>query len=123
MKQRKTRRRTLRSKRSRRSRKASRKRYTRGGYATERNATERIGFGGINYTLLPNSNAPGPDWSFRFVSPTENVPLHRMGANMMESVVRRRDDRGWDVYSRFYEHGFPDLAEQEYARDEEPRAT
>jgi hypothetical protein len=110
MKQRKSRRRTLRSKRSRRSRKASRKRYTRGG-----NEQERIGFGGINYTLQPNSNAPGPDWAFSFVSPTENVPLHRVGANTDERVVRRRDDRGWDVYTIFYP--------PEYTPDEEPRVS
>jgi hypothetical protein len=112
MKQRKSRRRTLRSKRSRRSRKASRKRYTRGG-----NEPERIGFGGINYSLRPNSDAPGPEWSFSFVSPTENVPLHRVGANMDERVVRRRDDRGWDLYTRFLP---PDY---KFTPDEEPRVS
>ncbi len=118
MKQRKSRRRTLRSKKSKRStrsRKTSRKRYTRGGYETQ-----RIGFGGINYTLQPNSNAPGPDWSFSFVSPTENVPLHRMGANIMERVVRRRDNTGWDVYSRFYENDVDVFSAPDYP-DAEPR--
>ena len=119
MKQRKSRRRTARSKRSRRSRKATRKRYTRGGYEQH-----RIGFGGINYTLQPDSNAPGPDWSFSFVSPTENVPLHRMGANMMERVVRRRDNRGWDVYSRFYQDGVDNnWGAPEYTPNEGSRAT
>ena len=80
-----------RSKRSKRSRKTNKKRYTRGGETKQ---------GVIDHDLEANSISPGPEWWFRFSCSTAKFPLYRVGGNTEEKIVKRRDDKGWDLYAR-----------------------